>query len=291
MQGKVETVFGAPNAYSFPRFSPDGKRIAVSIGSASSIDIWVYDIASKTPTKVTNEGARNDRVEWTRDGKRLVYSSVGRHGLTAIWMQNMDLSGDPQLLEGKKGEQVLEGQVSPDGTSLLFRSTATGHLHDIWYRSLAGDTTRKAFVSAPSTEYAPRFSPDGKWVAYTSNRDGTGQVYVQAFPSAGPYVKVTDAGGSTPVWSPDGHRIYYLNGGKIFAATVRMTPKFEVLSRDLVFAAQGYNMSSPVHAPFDVAPDGKHLLLLRPISEHNALVVVHDFKSELLKRARGAGAR
>ena len=291
LQGKVETIFGAPKAYSFPRFSPDGKRIAVSIGSASSIDVWIYDIASKTPTRLTNQGARNDRAEWTPDGKRVLYSSVDRGDLTALWIQNADLSGQPELLQGRKGETTLEGVMSPDATSLVFRSTSPDHPHDIWYRRLTGDTTRKAVVSAASTEYGPRFSPNGKWLAYSSNRDGTSQVYVQAFPPAGPYYQVTDAGGATPVWSPDGRRLYYLNGGKIFAATLRLTPTFAVLARDLVFTAQGYNLLSPVHAGFDVAPDGKHLLLVRPVREDNSLVIVHDFKSELLKRARDVGAR
>src|SRR5437868_7552355 len=290
-QGKGETVIGAPKAYSFPRFSPDGKRIAVSIGSTGSIDVWIYDIASKTPTRLTNQGSRNDRAEWTSDGKRVLYSSVGRRNLTALWMQNADLSGEPELLEGRRSEQLLEGIISPDGKTLVFRSTSVDHPHDIWYRQLIGDTARKTFVSAPSSEYAPRLSPNGKWLAYGSNQDGSSQVYVQPFPPTGARYQLTDAGGTTPVWSPDGRRIYYVNGDKIFAATVQTTPEFAVLSRELVLLAQGYNLSSPVHAPYDVAHDGKHLLLLRPTRGNNALVVVHNWKTELQRRAHDAGGR
>ena len=186
---------------------------------------------------------------------------------------------------------MLEGIISPDGKTLVFRSTSVDHPHDIWYRQLIGDTARKTFVSAPSSEYAPRLSPNGKWLAYGSNQDGSSQVYVQPFPPTGARYQLTDAGGTTPVWSPDGRRIYYVNGDKIFAATVQTTPEFAVLSRELVFSAQGYNLSSPVHAPYDVAHDGKHLLLLRPTRGNNALVVVHNWKTELQRRAHDAGGR
>ena len=290
MHGKVETVLGTPKPYSFPRFSPDGKRIALSIGSPSSIDVWIYDIASKTPTRITNEGARNDRVEWTPDSKRILYSSVGRRGLTGLWIQNADHSGDAEFLEGRTGEQVLEGLITPDGTTLVFRSTSRQHPHDIWYRKLSGDTTRKALVNSPTSEYAPRIAPNGRWVAYTSNIDGTSQVYVQPFPPTGARYQVTDAGGATPLWSPDGRRIYYIASGQIFAATIQTNPEFRVLTRDSVLPVQSYNLSSPVHASYDVAPDGKHFALLRPIRGDNDLVVVHNWTSELRKLV-GGGAR
>jgi len=288
LQGKLQTVLSTPKGYSFPRFSPDGKRIALTIAASGSADVWIFDIASNTLSRVTREGSRNDRAEWTPDGKRLIYTSVGRRDLTAIWMQNADLSGDAQLLEGRKGVQTLEGIVSPDNQTLVFRSTSPEHPHDIWYRALAGDTTRRPFAIGPSTEYAPRFSPNGKWLAYGSNRDGTSQVYVEPFPPTGAHYQVTDQGGIAPLWSPDGSRIYYANAGRIFAAVVRLAPTFAVVSRQVVISAPGYNLSSPVHAPWDIAPDGKRLLLLRPTQTNNGLVVVHDWTNELHALARAA---
>lgn len=288
LQGKPQTVLSTPKGYSFPRFSPNGKRIAVTIAAGGSADVWIYDIASNTLSRVTHEGSRNDRAEWTPDGKRLIYSSVGRKEMTALWIQNADLSGDAQLLEGRKGDQILEGIISSDNQTLVFRSTSPEHPHDIWYRRLIGDTTRHPFATGPSTEYAPRLSPNGKWLAYGSNRDGTSQVYVEPFPPTGAHYPVTDQGGVAPLWAPDGSRIYYANAGRIFAAAVQLTPTFAVLSREVVFAAPGYNLASPVHAPWDIAPDGKHLLLLRPLQANNGLVVVHDWRSELRALSRAA---
>ena len=281
LQGKAGTVLGPPKGYFFPRFSPDGKRIAVTIAANGSADIWIYDIASRTLSRLTREGTRNDRAEWTSDGKRVLYSSVGRTELTTLWMQNVDLGGEAQLVEARKGEQILEGILSPDNQTLVFRSTSTQHLHDIWYRRLAGDTTPKPFVSEPSTEYAPRFSPDGKWLAYGSNRDGTSQVYVEPFPPTGARHQVTADGGAAPIWSPDGRRIYYTNANRIFVASVQLVPAFAVVSREELYAGGQYSLSSPVHAPWDLAPDGKHLLLVRPVPSENGLVVVHNWEREL----------
>src|SRR4029079_6051027 len=132
-----------------------GKRIAVTIAASGSADLWIYDIASNTRSRVTHEGSRNDRAEWTPDGKHLIYSSVGKKELTALWIQNADLSGDAQLLEGRKGDQILEGIISHANQTLVFRSTSPEPPHDIWYRRLSGDTTRRAIATGPSTEYAP----------------------------------------------------------------------------------------------------------------------------------------
>ena len=284
----TQTVLGPPMAYSFPRFSPDGKRIAVSISSSTSVDVWIYDIASKTPTRITNDAVRNDRVEWTPDGKRILFSTVGRRGVSALWIQNADHSDAPQLLlEGSKNEQVLEGVISPDGKFLAFRATSPDHPHDIWYRRLTGDTSRKAIVNAPSQEYAPRFSPNGRWIAYTSDEDGANQVFVQPFPPTGAQYKVTDAGGITPLWSPDGRKIYYLNASKLFAATVETSPTFRVVQRDSVPGTQSPKLWSPVHPAYDVSPDGRHLLLLRPVRADNDLVIVHNWLTEVRRLTRG----
>jgi eukaryotic-like serine/threonine-protein kinase len=284
-KGNSEVVMKEPRYYSFPRFSPDGKRIAVSMGTTNTVDVWIYDIASGTPTRLTSEGVRSDRAEWSPDGKRVLYSNVDQH-MTGVWWRNADLSGAPERLEGSADEQVLEGLLTPDGTTLIFRSTSANHLHDLWYRKLQGDTARKPIVNAPSFEYAPRLSPDGKWLAYTSSQDGPMQVYVQPFPPTGARYQVTDVGGTSPIWSPDGRHIFYFTGGKLHAASVRTTPGFSVLSHDVVMDVTSYNVFPPVHANYDVAPDGKHFLLVRPTDPSAGLVVVHGWKHELREAMR-----
>lgn len=286
-QGNARVLTKEPRYYNFPRFSPDGKRIAVSMGTTNTVDVWIYDIASGTPTRLTTEGVRSDRADWSPDGKRVLYSSVGQD-VTALWWRNADLSGAPERLGGDTDEQMLEGLLTPDGATLIFRSTSSRFVHDLWYRNLRGDTTRKPIVNSPTFEYAPRLSPDGKWLAYTSTQDGPLQVYVQPFPPTGARYQVTDVRGTAPIWSPDGRRIYYFNEGKLYAATVRTTPSFAVASRDVVLDVGSFNVFPPVHANYDVSPDGKHFLFVRPMDPSAGLVVVHGWKRELeeLIRAR-----
>lgn len=283
--GHEQVLMKEPRYYNFPRFSPDGKRIAVSMASTNTMDVWLYDIASGTPTRLTTSGVRNDRADWSPDGKRVLYSSVGLD-VTALWWRNADLSGAPEQLGGDKDEQMLEGLLTPDGSTLIFRSTSSRFVHDLWYRKLKGDTTRKPIVNTPTFEYAPRLSPDGKWLAYTSTQDGPLQVYVQPFPPTGARYQVTDVRGTTPIWSPDGRRIYYFNEGKLYAATVRTSPSFAVLSRDVVLDVAGYNLFPPVHANYDIAPDGKHFLLVRPMDVSAGLVVVHGWQREVRELMR-----
>jgi Tol biopolymer transport system component len=114
------------------------------------------------------------------------------------------------------------------------------------------------------------------------------QVYVQAFPALGARFAVTAAGGTTPMWSPDGRRIYYIANGQINAATITTTPSFTVLSRQQLFEGAYALGGAGVHAQFDVAPDGQHFVLVKPLPGDTPVTVVLDWKYEL--RARTAQA-
>jgi Tol biopolymer transport system component len=125
--------------------------------------------------------------------------------------------------------------ISPDGGTLVYwRSTPT-QLVDILYRQLEGDTTSKPIEATPAADISPKFSPDGKWVAYGSNKNGTLQVYVQPFPPTGARYQITSTGGMAPVWSRDGSSIFYVSNGRLQAATIRTSPTFAVTARAPMF--------------------------------------------------------
>jgi Tol biopolymer transport system component len=107
----------------------------------------------------------------------------------------------------------------------------------------------------------PRFSPDGRWVAYTSNDGGRTEVFVRPFPGPGGRTQISADGGADPVWAPDGRRLFYLNGTELTAATLGTERDLRVLSRDKLFAADV--SAGSIHANFDVARDGRHFLMLR----------------------------
>jgi serine/threonine-protein kinase len=287
MQGDAQVLLAEPRAYANPRFSPDGKRIALSITTDARTDIWLYDLASATPTRLTSEGARNDRPEWTPDGKRVLFAST-RTEPTALWWQNADLSGRAALVV-RENVPVSAGNFTPDG-SLVYWFGGSGNQPDIYYRRLTGDTARKIIAATSDAEIAPKVSRDGKWVAYTSNQDGDPQVYVQPFPPTGGRYRFSANGGIAPVWSPDGHHLFYVANGRLTTATIQRQPTFTVTSRAPMFQ-RPYLINVPPHANYDVSPDGKSFVLVRPIGEISRIIVVHDWKYELRERVGGSHPR
>jgi len=287
LAGVARVLVPEAKAYSFPRFSPDGKQIAVGVTTATGTDVWIYDIASGTPRRLTSEG-NNDRPEWSPDGKRVLYVAAGRARNGAeVWWQAADGSGSAEALQRRTGpESVNEGVLSADGHALAYRLGS-----DLWYRRFAGDTASKPIAAAKTfSEFAPRFSQDSRWVAYVSDQSGSPQVYVQAFPALGAPIPVTAAGGQAPVWAPDGRHIYYVANGQVNVATVSTTPAFTVTSRQQLFEGT-YNLDAAVHANFDASPDGKHLLLVKSTGTETRMVVVHDWKYVLRERTAAEGKK
>lgn len=268
-------------AYAHPRFSPDGRKIAVSVAAGSGSDIWIFDRDAGTVARLTtSEGTTNERPEWSGDGERVLFRST-REG-TALWWQPADRSGPATPLERPTGLIVNEGVISRDGKTLLYRVTGGPLNQDIWYRALEGDTTRKALVTGPFYEAGPRFSSDGRWVAYTTDESGARQVYVTPFPGPGPHYQVSVDGGEEPVWAPDGRRLYYVDGRQVISAAVNLAGKLAVTDRRVLF--EGNFVFNYVHASYDVSPDGRQFLMLKAGGAAIQTVVVYDWRAELRSR-------
>jgi Tol biopolymer transport system component len=267
-----------------PRLSPDGKRVVLDVASAGRTDVWIYELASGAPQRLTAEGTVNHRPEWSPDGKRVLFRTNRSGHNTTLWWQPADGSGAAQPLVDVRGTDVWQGTFSPDGRTVVYRTGTVGQA-DIWYRRLDGDTAQKGVATSSFTEYGPRVSPDGHWVAYASNAAGGYQVYVRPFPGPGAEIPVSVGGGQTPVWSRDGHRIFYPSGQKLVAASVVTSPTFAVTAREVLF--EGNYVWNAGHAAFDVSPDGKSFLLMRPVAgREEQIVVVHNWKTELRARTQ-----
>jgi serine/threonine-protein kinase len=278
-----------PGKLNNPRYSPDGRRVLADLVSGGgSRDIWIFDVASGARQRLTSSGA-NQRAEWTPDGKRVLFrSNSTQHG--TIWWQPADGSGAAQeLVASLAGKDVWEAVMSPNADAVVYRTGTIG-TGDIWYRRLAGDTAETGFANTRFTEFAPRFSPDGRWIAYVSDESGDFQVYVRPFPGPGAQVPVSIGGGNTPVWSRDGRTIFFSNGIQFIAASVATSPTFSVSARTVLF--EGNYQLLPGHASFDVSPDGKSFLMLRPLSgSSEEVVVIHNWKAELRDHAKDVSAR
>jgi Tol biopolymer transport system component len=275
--GATQTVLGERRGYGFPRYSPDGKQLALTIASGMFRDVWLYDIASGALTRFSSGGAVNERPEWTPDGTRLMYRT-DRESRSSIWWQPVDMSAaaTPLLHDGRG--TFFEAVLTPDGKAIVYQSDPSGNA-DVEYRLLAGDTTPKPIASTAHVENSARVSPNGRWVAFATDESGTPQVVVQPFPGPGPRLQVSTKGGREPVWSRDGRRLYYRGDGKLMAATLVTSPNLFVASRIELFDDVYVKAALP-HANYDVSPDGTKLLMLKG-SDDQRLIVVHNWVEEL----------
>ena len=286
-RGTPITEASGSTSMMFPRFSPDGKRVAVAaserIGMGVNYRLNIIDIAAGTTTRLTGDTA-SDRPEWSPDGRRVIFRRLYDDRREEIWWQPYDRSGPPEPLQQGAGAQrlIAEGMISPDGASLLYRILADATGRDIWYRALRGDTTPKPFEVTPADETMPRFSPDGHWVTYVSNESGAPEVFVRPFPGPGGRTQISAGGGTEPVWSPDGRRLFYLTGNDLMAANYTVTSSFTVASRARVFTADV--APGAIHANYDVAKDGRHFLMVRNAGGSTDLTIVLNWLESARKR-------
>ncbi len=276
--GAHRNVIDRPaTSYQWPRLSPDGNKIAVTVFDATSWDVWIHNTITKTLASLETQAG--ERPEWTPDGKRVIYMLPEIAGTrSGLWSQPAVGSGPPERVNAMvPGSFAAEGVISPDGRTILFRSSGGGG-RDIYYSTIGPSTVAKEWLATKADEFAPRFSPDGHWVAYASGESGRHDVYVRKFLGHDGAYKISDAGGVEPVWSRNGRRIYYRSGARMMVADVTSSPTFAVLSRKSLFTWRG--RPDLGHANYDVAADGKLLMELSG-EQDSAMVVIRNWTQRL----------
>ena len=290
MRGVARPIKVPAGRLNSPRYSPDGRRVAIDVTISGHQDVWIYETGSGASLKLTAAGTANSRPEWNPDGTRILYRT-NRNNVpnTTIWWQPADGSGIAEPLVASPRKDIWEGVLTPDGHTIVYR-TGTAGTADIWYRRLTGDTAERGIATTPSSETAPRLSPDGRWIAYQSNESARNQVIVRPFPGPGEQHPVSVDGGTTPVWSRDGRKLFFANGNRLIAASVAISPIFSVTARDVLF--EGNYLFNSNHAVYDISPDGKTFLMLRPVGgAREEIVVVHNWTTELHASTKAASAR
>jgi eukaryotic-like serine/threonine-protein kinase len=251
--GAADTMPGEARVFATPRFSPDGRRLALGITEqAGAEDIWVLDVAQRTWSRLTTSGI-NNRPVWTPDGRRLVYSSNDD-----LWWIAADGSGRPESLLVANGNRFA-GTVTPDGRGVVFHEESSDRSG---IRSMVFDSAPASRLIVPGTfrESAPALSPDGRWVAYQSDETGRMEVYVRPYPGLGARVSVSLRGGTEPVWAHSGRELFFRAGDSLMVAAVAASPDFAVTERRLLFA--GAFLSGDTYREYDVAPGDQRFVLL-----------------------------
>jgi eukaryotic-like serine/threonine-protein kinase len=284
LHGTTTYTSASQLSYSFPSWSPDGNRIAVTIedGSSSTSDVWVMNVASRVLSRVTTSGGM--RPSWTPDGRRIAY--IGSASPSSdIFTVPVDASAAPaRLVTGRRFREI---EFAPDGKSAVVRiDQGTDATPDILAMTMDSAHTLTPLAATTFAERMPAISPDGRWIAYHSNETGHYEVYVRPFASGGGRVQISTDGGTEPRWAHDGKRLFYRGHGSFRVANLAIAGSaITVTSRDSLFEDRFFTESGG-RPGYDVHPDGKHLVVLRDASGKQSIVVVVNWLTELRGRLR-----
>jgi hypothetical protein len=259
--------------FMYPRISPDGRTLAVQVTSSLGQDLFLYDIASGTPTRLTTTGIALHPT-WTPDGTRIVYVIGGGRGLMS---QPVHGGGAGRRMPGTEG--AFGPEVSSDGKTVVFqRKTPKGW--NIFAASMTDGLPARPLRTDTSVNFMPSLSHNGRWLAYSSNVSGRPEVYVQPFPGEGPVVQESDSGGKEPALSAHDQRVYYRSKGGLMMATVKAPPattssgasSFTVTSRAL-YVPGAFDVSMP-HRNYDQVPNNASFVMIAPDVDGMLEVVV-----------------
>ncbi len=281
-RGEARVLLDSAQTYLHPRLSPDGRRIAYEVVGGMGTDIWIADIASQAMVRLTRAGY-TDRPEWSPDGTRIMYTS-SRTTRNSLEWQRADGSGTPDSVFETDAE-IREGVFTPDGKAVVYRVDTQDRNRDILLLPLTGERTPVPLLVRVDDDKQPRVSPDGRWLAFVSSETGREEVYVRPLLGATGRVPVSIGGGGEPLWAPDGRRLFYRAGARMMAARIATAPALAVTARDTLFT--GPYMTDPWHPNYDVLPDGRGFVMVRPVEENRQLVLVLGWTGELARRLQG----
>lgn len=266
-RGVTTPALPQPRAYGSLRLSPDGERLSVRIEAGASRSIWAGAVADEPLTRLT---ASNDAWFglWSPDGRHLFHTAFV-DGSYNVFSTATDGSGKTERLTHSRNWQAATS-VSPDGKTLLYHDidNAGGTGTDIWELALASREVR-AVVQTPFHEYDASFSPDGRWISYTSQETGREEVYVQAYPGPGMKRQVSSDGGGTSSWSRSGRELFYQTASALFAVPILEGPSFRTGKPVQLFSLSGTIGEASISA------DGRRFLILeaKPLAPQLNLVL------------------
>ncbi len=276
--GKTEPIVAMPGTYADPRFSPDGKRLALITAPGREGEVVVYDLERETMTHLSSPSQGFAHPTWTPDGKHIVFRSRSNAGSSIVWMRS-DGSGEAQkLLES--ANPLFPDSFSPDGRRLSYDELDPSTSMGIW--TLPMDLSDpdhpkpgkpEPFLRTSRRAFMGRFSPDGRWIAYSSNESGANEVYVRPFPAgpagSGGKWQISNSGGMIPTWSRDGRQLFYERLSDARIMVVGYTAKSDSFVPGKPRVWSDTQISDPSVLNLDLHPDGKRFAVI-PIHEATA---------------------
>jgi serine/threonine-protein kinase len=285
-----EQATGMPSRpYGVIRVSPDGTRAAVDIRNPASSDVWVWDFARSTLTRLTFEPETDDNPVWTPDGRRVVYRSF-RKGVPQLFWTFADGTSTPERLPTSSvviGNGPIPKGMAPDGQSVVIIETTPKGDQDLMQVFLDKDKHVQPLLTTAAAESNADVSPDGRWLAYQSDESGSLDVYVRPFRDVnGGRWQISSGGGSRPVWSHDGRELFYTSANnELMTVQVQTTPTFTAGRPAKLF--DWHFVPGNGYRAYDVSPDGRRFLMIKQTASDDVsvtspnIVVVENWLDEL----------
>jgi serine/threonine protein kinase/Tol biopolymer transport system component len=272
--GKLVSTLGEPGSYFHINVSPDGSRLAFDRlrvdQQGSFMDVWTMELSRGVPMRLTFDPLTALDPVWSPDGTRIAYMS-DREGLYHLYVRPAGGAGEPELLLKNDADKFL-GDWATDGRHILYvqDDPQTGP-DDVWALPLFGDRQPFPVFKTKFNEMQPSFSPDGRFVAYVSNESGRNEVYVQSFPTSGFKLKISTAGGTTPVWRRDGQEMFYVApDGKLMAAEITPAVAAVKVGVPAPLFQTRLDGDDDSKEAFAVLSNGARFVIINPISEQTS---------------------
>jgi serine/threonine protein kinase/Tol biopolymer transport system component len=283
--GKRLESAGAPDNYAAVTLSPDGRRAVTGLLDADGrqSDLWLIDLSRGTKARLTFNSQSDGDPLWSPDGKRIVFTS-NRAGDGHVHLYDMPAgaNGDEQLLLQADGDDIPTSW-SHDGKHILFMRFQSGGRSSVWLLPLDDRQAKPLFQSNAFDVSAAVFSPNGHFIAYTSDESGRSEVYVQRFPLSGEKWVISSGGGFLPQWREDGKELFYVTtDGKVMSAELESDGAFDSLVTKALFQV---DIKRAPGCPYAVAPDGSRFLINTPADASNPvpMTVVLNWPATLKK--------
>jgi serine/threonine-protein kinase len=281
------TVLAADRAgFENAKLSPDGGRLAVNIVQGGMSSVWVYDLTRGSRIRLTSEGT-NHQIIWSPDGKQIIYGHGGR-GPVSLFRRMADGTGTDERLNTSPGVVDLPTSWSPDGRFVAFTESGPSGTH---VRILPMEGERKPYYlfQTRDNQGQASFSPDGHWLAYSSDETGRNEVYVQPFvdntPASGKRFPISAGSGEWPLWSHDGRELFYREGDRMMVADVSLHPTFSASAPRFLF--DKHFLIGPVNtSTYDVSGDGKRFVMIETdeLAQPLQLNVILNWTADLRRR-------
>jgi Tol biopolymer transport system component len=281
--GKAAESIGSVAVHTHPRISPDGRRVVSAVLDVQTalLDLWLHDLPRRVSTRFTFEPAVNVFPVWSPDGGRIAFAS-NRKGRHNIYLRATSGSGEDEVLLPPAATFRWPSDWSPDGELIAFQaSSAQGNTGlDLWIFSFT-DRKERPFLATPFQEWSPQFSPDGRWIAYTSDESGKPEVYVRPLADSSGKWQISSGGGAYPRWRRDGREIFYIAPDKtLMAVEVQTGSAFEAGAPKPLFRTQ--IRSTDTGSQYDVSADGQRFLINTIVpEEQSAITVVQNWTAGL----------